>query len=261
VLRERGVRFVGPATARSPKANPARAACPNRMDIVAALAGATGLSLAGARVVVSAGPTYDGPGSVRFIGNRSKRARWWGSRSPPPPARRGADNRAGRRPRASSDAARRAARRCAFRGADARCGDGRVARRVYVGRRPVADFTPRAVAADKIKKVAGQDTLGLELVRTPDILAAVAHDTRRRAWSSVSPRKPPGSPATPRDKLVRKRVDLIAPIASAVAGSGFESDDNALIVYAGEGTVALGPGPKTALAEDLLDLVEARLHA
>jgi len=35
---------------------------------------------------------------------------------------------------------------------------------VYVGAAAVADFTPRAVAADKIKKVAGQDTLALELV-------------------------------------------------------------------------------------------------
>jgi phosphopantothenoylcysteine decarboxylase/phosphopantothenate--cysteine ligase len=62
-----------------------------------------------------------------------------------------------------------------------------------------------------------------------------------------------------RDKLVRKRVDLIAANRVGVAGSGFESDDNALTVYWNDGERALGPAPKTVLADALLDLVEERL--
>ena len=45
---------------------------------------------------------------------------------------------------------------------------------VYIGAAAVADFTPRAIAASKLKKQPGQDTLALELVRTRDILAEVA---------------------------------------------------------------------------------------
>ena len=69
-----------------------------------------------------------------------------------------------------------------------------------------------------------------------------------------------GRAARARDKLQRKRVDLIAANRVGVAGSGFESDDNALTVYWNDGERALGPAPKTTLADDLLDLVEERFQ-
>src|SRR3546814_6393017 len=50
---------------------------------------------------------------------------------------------------------------------------------VYVAAAAVADFTPRTVAAGKIKKRDGEDGLTLELVRTRDILADVAGHARR----------------------------------------------------------------------------------
>jgi phosphopantothenoylcysteine decarboxylase/phosphopantothenate--cysteine ligase len=128
-----------------------------------------------------------------------------------------------------------------------------------VGAAAVADFTPRAVAADKIKKVAGQDTLALELVRTPDILAAVALHARRPRVVVGFAAETSEVAGYARDKLVRKRVDLIAANRVGVAGSGFESDDNALTVYWNDGERALGPAPKTVLADALLDLVEERL--
>jgi phosphopantothenoylcysteine decarboxylase/phosphopantothenate--cysteine ligase len=69
-----------------------------------------------------------------------------------------------------------------------------------------------------------------------------------------------------RGKLDAKNVDMIAANRVGVAGSGFESDDNALTVYWREGAGAvgeraLGPAPKTALADALMDLIEERLHA
>ena len=64
-----------------------------------------------------------------------------------------------------------------------------------------------------------------------------------------------------RAKLARKRVDLIAANRVGVAGSGFESDDNALVVYGHDDfTCALGPAAKTQLADALLDLIQERLH-
>ena len=63
-----------------------------------------------------------------------------------------------------------------------------------------------------------------------------------------------------RDKLERKRLDLIAANRVGVSGSGFESDDNALVVYGRDGFErALGPAPKTQLADNLLDIISARL--
>ena len=62
-----------------------------------------------------------------------------------------------------------------------------------------------------------------------------------------------------RGKLEAKRLDMIAANRVGVEGSGFESDDNALSVYWPGGERELGPGPKTRIAGELLDLVAQRL--
>jgi len=217
------------------------------------------LSLAGVRVVVSAGPTYEDLDPVRFLGNRSSGK--MGFAIAAAAARRGADTVlvAGPVHLPTPVGVARVDVRSAAQMHDAVL--AALPADVYIGAAAVADFTPRTVSPQKIKKVANPDTLVLELVRTPDILATVAR-------AALRPRVVVGFAAETGDvepyargKLAAKGVDMIAANRVGVAGSGFESDDNALIVYAGEGTVALGPGPKTALAEDLLDLVEARLHA
>ena len=56
-------------------------------------------------------------------------------------------------------------------------------------------------------------------------------------------------------------LDLIAANRVGVAGSGFEADDNALVVYGPGLERALGPAPKTRLADELLDLVIEQLGA
>jgi phosphopantothenoylcysteine decarboxylase/phosphopantothenate--cysteine ligase len=71
-LRGRGVRFLGPADGRmaEPESGVGRLLEPH--EIVAGLAAARGPQpLAGQRVLVSAGPTFEDIDPVRFIGNRS----------------------------------------------------------------------------------------------------------------------------------------------------------------------------------------------
>jgi phosphopantothenoylcysteine decarboxylase/phosphopantothenate--cysteine ligase len=99
----------------------------------------------------------------------------------------------------------------------------------------------------------------VELVRTRDVLADVAAHAQR-------PRVVVGFAAEThdvehyaRDKLVRKRLDMIAANQVGCAGSGFESDDNALTVIDAEQVHPLGSAPKTVLADALLDLIRARL--
>ena len=66
--------------------------------------------------------------------------------------------------------------------------------------------------------------------------------------------------ANARGKLRRKRVDMIAANLVGGAEGGFGTDDNTLHVFsADDGATVLGPGPKTTLADALLDLVAARL--
>src|SRR3546814_11244353 len=88
----------------------------------------------------------------------------------------------------------------------------------YVAAAAVADFTPRAVAAGKIKKRDGEDGLTLELVRTRDILADVANHARR-------PRPVVGFAAETGDveanesaKLAKKKLHLNAAQPAPVDG-------------------------------------------
>lgn len=214
-------------------------------------------ALAGLRIVVSAGPTFEDIDPVRFIGNRSSGK--MGFAVAEAAARRGAEVVLVAGPVSlptPAGVARINVRSAAQMHATVL---GTLPADVYIGAAAVADYTPRQMAAGKIKKQPGQDTLLLELVRTADVLADVAVHPRR-------PRLVVGFAAETHDvahyargKLVNKKVDLIAANRVGVEGSGFEADDNALVVYSADGESALGPAPKAQLADALLDLVAARL--
>ena len=124
----------------------------------------------------------------------------------------------------------------------------------------MADFTPRAFAGNKLTKVPGQDTLSLELVKTRDILAEVAVHAQRPGLVVGFAAETNHVAAYARGKLERKRLDLICANRVGVGATGFESDDNALLVLGHDGFErALGPASKTELAASLLDLVAGRL--
>jgi phosphopantothenoylcysteine decarboxylase/phosphopantothenate--cysteine ligase len=131
----------------------------------------------------------------------------------------------------------------------------------YIGAAAVADWTPRDVAPHKLKKRDGQDTLTIELERTPDVLAEVAaHATRRPRLVVGFAAETEDLAANARIKLERKRVDLVAANLVGAPGTGFESDDNALAVFGRDGsTLRLGPAPKRELAEALVQLIAERL--
>src|SRR5690606_11725860 len=128
---------------------------------------------------------------------------------------------------------------------------------VYISAAAVADYTPADTAEQKIKKGAGAMTL--ELVPTVDILAEVAAHGQRPRLVVGFAAETSDVGRNARGKLEAKGLDMIAANRVGVAGSGFESDDNALSVYWPGGARELGPGPKTRLAGELLDLVSLRL--
>lgn len=218
-----------------------------------------GGDLAGLRIVVSAGPTYEDIDPVRFIGNRSSGK--MGFAVAAAAARRGADVVlvAGPVTLATPDGVRRIDVRSAAQMHDAVL--AQLPADAYVAAAAVADFTPRTVAVGKIKKRDGEDGLTLELVRTRDILADVAVHARRPRLVVGFAAETGDVEANARAKLAKKKLDLIAANRVGVEGSGFESDDNALVVYWDGGQRALGPAPKTELADRLLDLVAERLRA
>ena len=216
-------------------------------------------SLAGRRLLVSAGPTFEDIDPVRFIGNRSSGK--MGFAIAAVAAERGAEVVlvAGPVHMATPAGVRRIDVRSAAQMHDAVM--AALPCDVYIGAAAVADFTPLAIASNKLKKQPGQDTLLLELVKTRDILAEVAAHAARPRLVVGFAAETDNVAGYARGKLERKRLDLICANRVGIAGGGFESDDNALLVIDRDGERALGPASKTTLAGELLDIVVSRLSA
>jgi phosphopantothenoylcysteine decarboxylase/phosphopantothenate--cysteine ligase len=215
--------------------------------------------LAGRRVVVSAGPTYEDIDPVRYIGNRSSGK--MGFAIAEAAARAGADvaHVAGPEHLDTPPGVQRTDVRSAAQLRDAVL--AALPADAYVAAAAVADWTPRDIAPHKLKKRDGQDTLTLELVRTPDVLAEVAAHPRLRPRLVVGfAAETEHLEANARAKLERKHVDLLAANLVGTPGTGFEADDNALAVFARDGaTRQFGPASKRAVADALVQLIAERL--
>jgi phosphopantothenoylcysteine decarboxylase/phosphopantothenate--cysteine ligase len=216
------------------------------------------MALAGKRLLVSAGPTFEDIDPVRFIGNRSSGK--MGFAITAAAVARGAQVTlvAGPVQQPTPAGAQRidvrsAAQMHAAVFAELPCD-------IYIGAAAVADFSPRSFAADKLKKTPGQDTLVLELVKTRDILAEVAAHAQRPALVVGFAAETNDVARYARGKLERKGLDLICANRVGLGATGFESDDNALLVLGRDGFErALGPAAKFELAGRLLDLIAERI--
>ena len=221
-------------------------------------------SLARRRLLVSAGPTYEDIDPVRFLGNRSSGK--MGFAIAAAAAARGAEVAlvAGPVQLPTPANVRRLDVRSAAQLFEAVMHELEQPGRpcdAYIGAAAVADFTPRSFADNKLKKTPGQDTLTLELVKTRDVLAEVAVHVRRPRLVVGFAAETHDVAAYARGKLERKQLDLICANRVGVGATGFESDDNALLVLGSDGFErALGPASKTELAASLLDLIMERLR-
>ena len=267
LLRSRGVQVIGPEDGplAEGESGPGRLSEPDAIvaalatGVAPAAAGGPGL-LQGLKVVVSAGPTYEDLDPVRYLGNRSSgkmgfavaaAAARQGARVllvagpvqlPTPAGVQRVDVRSAAQMRQAVAAALPAD--------------------VYIGAAAVADYTPRTYSSNKIKKTGAGQALAVDLVRTVDILAEVADRADAGLKLVVGFAAETDNVAEyARQKLVAKRLDLIVANRVGVAGSGFESDDNAMTAYWPGGERDFPPAPKLALAEGLVELVAQRLKA
>lgn len=117
----------------------------------------------------------------------------------------------------------------------------------------VADYTPAAVAPQKLKK--GTGSFKLELVRTVDILADLAARKGDRLFVGFAA-ETQDVEANAKRKLESKSLDLIVANDVAGADTGFAVDTNAVVMFDRDGgrqPVALMS--KTAIADRILDRV------
>lgn len=256
LLRGRGVQVFGPGSGDQACGEVGPGRLLEAAQLVAALAGAVRATalLAGVRVLITAGPTFEDIDPVRFIGNRSSGK--MGFAVAAAAAAMGAEVSLIAGPVALATPAgvnrldvRSAAQMltavmAALPGQD-----------IYIGAAAVADYTPACVADKKIKKTAADMALALD--RTTDILATVAASSPRPFVVGFAA-ETHDLEHYARDKLQRKGLDLIAANQVGCAGGGFEADCNTLQVFWADGACTLGPDSKTAVAQQLLSLIAER---
>ncbi|MCY7313350.1 MAG: bifunctional phosphopantothenoylcysteine decarboxylase/phosphopantothenate--cysteine ligase CoaBC [Pseudoxanthomonas sp.] len=261
-LRSRGAQVIGPEEGllAEGESGPGRLSEP--AAIVAALAGSaaaapTDAALQGLKIVVSAGPTFEDLDPVRYLGNRSSGK--MGFAVADSAARRGANVVlvAGPVHLPTPAGVTRVDVRSAAQMRDAVF--AALPADVYVGAAAVADYTPRVPATRKIKK--SGESLALDLVRTPDILSEVAAQTQALKLVVGFAAETENLVEYARGKLMAKRLDLIVANRVGVADGGFESDRNAMTALWKDGQREFVAGPKTRLADELIDLIVERLQA
>src|SRR6266542_2817877 len=259
VLRGRGVHVVDPEEGRlaGGDVGPGRLADPERIVAAAAAVLAAAGDLGGVRVLVTAGGTKEPIDPVRFVGNRSSGK--MGYAVAEAAARRGAAvtlvTTIGRPTQTSGietvrvETADEMATAVLPRAAESD---------VVVMAAAVADFRPKAVADEKLKKRDGVPEVVLEPTR--DILAELGE------------RKQPGQVVVgfaaeteqvrehAAAKLASKRVDLMVANDVSAPNSGFEVDTNQAILLYSSGSWEETPLlDKRELAGLILDRVAALL--
>jgi phosphopantothenoylcysteine decarboxylase/phosphopantothenate--cysteine ligase len=261
VLRSRGVTVLGPAEGDQAcgETGPGRMLEPDA--IVEAVVGgristATASTLAGRKVVVTAGPTRERIDPVRFITNRSSGKMGFAVAEAARDA--GADvvivsgpvnvaTPAGVRRVDVESAAQM------LQAVQAEIGDTDI----FIASAAVSDYRAREVAEHKIKKTSEQ--LVLELARTPDILATVAAGAPRPFVVGFAA-ETQNVERNALTKLENKKLDMIA--ANQVGeGLAFDCDDNALTVYWKDGRRELPRAPKCELAAALVEVIAERYAA
>jgi phosphopantothenoylcysteine decarboxylase/phosphopantothenate--cysteine ligase len=262
-LRERGVTFVGPATGQLTGSDVGTGRLEEPETIVAAVyavldASSSRQDLAGKHVLISAGGTREPLDPVRFLGNRSS----------------------GKQGVALAEAA-------VARGASVTLVAAHLEVSPPVGvelvsvstalelqhsiraladtadivimAAAVADYRPSTVQPGKIKKDEVGDTLTLEFVKNPDILAGLTAERRPGqivvGFAAETESDPGALLALARTKLARKGCDFL--VVNRVGWSqGFATDGNAITVLDRSGAiVSEASGTKMSVAESILDVL------
>jgi phosphopantothenoylcysteine decarboxylase/phosphopantothenate--cysteine ligase len=260
LLRTRGVAFVGPEVgplAEGPSDRPGRMSEPETILAHAArlLRGAG--PLAGKRVLVTAGPTREPIDPVRVVSNRSSGK--MGFRLAEAAWERGAEVMLLTGPvaltppvgvqlrRVETTAELEAAVREELPGSD-----------VLVMAAAPADYRP--AEPEQAKRPRQEGSLRLALEPTADILGATRASRKPGAIMVGFALETGDAAAKGRAKLQRKALDLVVVNDALEPGAGFEVETNRVVILDREGRATEVPlGSKRAVAEAILDAVEARL--
>lgn len=214
------------------------------------------LPLAGKRILITAGPTYERIDPVRFIGNFSSGK--MGFSIAEECRRRGAEVTLVAGPtalqcdaairRVNVESAQEMYEAClpAFDTADA-----------AILSAAVADFTPEQKADSKIKREA--DDLVLRLRPTHEIAKTLGQRKRPGQRLVCFALETNDEEANARGKLERKNADFVVLNSTRIPGTTFNADDNQIAVVTREGVRSYPKKSKQEVASDIIDVLQGLL--
>jgi phosphopantothenoylcysteine decarboxylase / phosphopantothenate---cysteine ligase len=254
-LRERGVELIGPDEGETAEGElgVGRMAEPQEIfERVQELLGARKGSLAGKRVLVTAGGTREPLDAVRYVGNRSSGR--MGVALAAEAQRRGAEvrlvasNLTVPAPQGIEliDAPTAADVERATAGSDAD---------VVLMAAAVSDYRPSET--DEAKRPKDDKRWTIELEPTADVLRGLGESrTNGQVLVGFAAETSENGLERARTKLADKQVDLIVYNDVSRAEVGFDSEDNEVVIVSANGERVVDKAPKDAIAAAILDEVE-----
>ena len=213
-------------------------------------------SLAGKTVLVTAGPTYEAIDPVRFIGNHSSGKMGFAI---------------------AEEAEKRGAKVILISGPTALSTDKNISlEKVNSGKEmynavfqyfdntdiaimsaAVADYAPKEVAQEKIKK--NDDEMTITLVKNPDILKTMGEKKKNQFLVGFA-LETQSEEENAKGKLVRKNLDMIVLNSLKDSGAGFKNDTNKIKIITPSEQKDFALKSKEDVAKDILDFVEEQLQ-
>ncbi|MDP9958949.1 bifunctional phosphopantothenoylcysteine decarboxylase/phosphopantothenate--cysteine ligase CoaBC [Chryseobacterium lathyri] len=213
-------------------------------------------SLEGKTILITAGPTYEALDPVRFIGNHSSGKMGFSL---------------------AEEASKRGAKVILISGPSSQKTDDKniqlhkvtsakeMLNKVFefydhvdigIASAAVADYAPKEVAKEKIKK--NDDSLTIELVKNPDILKTMGEKKTHQFLVGFA-LETQNEEENAKGKLEKKNLDMIVLNSLRDEGAGFKNDTNKIKIFTKTEKKEFDLKSKDEVAADILDFVEAQL--
>lgn len=213
-------------------------------------------TLEGKTVLITAGPTYEAIDPVRFIGNHSSGKMGFSL---------------------AEEASKRGAKVILISGPSSqRINDKNVELHkvtsakemlskvfefydkidVGIASAAVADYAPKEVAKEKIKK--NDDNLTIELIKNPDILRTMGEKKTHQFLVGFA-LETQNEEENAKGKLEKKNLDMIVLNSLRDEGAGFKNDTNKIKIFTKTEKKEFNLKSKDDVAKDILDFVESQL--
>ncbi|SHE66616.1 bifunctional phosphopantothenoylcysteine decarboxylase/phosphopantothenate--cysteine ligase CoaBC [Chryseobacterium takakiae] len=120
----------------------------------------------------------------------------------------------------------------------------------------VADYAPKEVAKEKIKK--SDDSLTIELVKNPDILKTMGEKKTRQFLVGFA-LETQNEEENAKAKFEKKNLDMIVLNSLRDEGAGFKNDTNKIKIFTSTEKKEFDLKSKEDVAKDILDCIEAQI--